>query len=218
MEDRYSRQLDFNSGSNVFGPSSSPAAAAEESRRRTAAGQLISNVGRAAIAGATDFARSLVMSQVNTLLLGNVYGLSPLSLVGTAQSILNNPVGAVQNLLTRYSSPATSTEIAKKVIFTAAEVQLVKDIIGKAGEINGVAVGLANLEAAESASSSVNKNVVGSITDKANQTQPTVKKAQAGKTILSSFAKSANNLPSSVVFETPEIAPATLGNVYSSSN
>jgi hypothetical protein len=237
MEDRYSRQLDFNSGSNafadannaeasagidgasnVFGPSSSPAAAAEESRKRTAAGQLISNVGRAAIAGATDFARSLVMSQVNTLLLGNVYGLSPLSLVGTAQSILNNPVGAVQNLLTRYSSPATSTEMAKKVIFTTAEIQLVKDIIGKAGEINGVAVGLANLEAAESASSSVNKNVVGSITDKANQTQPTVKKAQAGKAILSSFAKSANNLPSSVVFETPEIAPATLGNVYSRSN
>jgi uncharacterized protein YoxC len=271
MEDRYSRQLDFNDGSNafsdsnnaegstdfadtpnafadsnnaegstdfadtpnafadsnnaetneastntsnVYGASSSPAAAAEDAKKKTAAGQLISNVGRAAIAGATDFARSLVMSQINSVLLGNVYGLSPLSLVSTAQSILNNPVGAVQNLLARYSSPATSTEMAKKVILTAAEVQLVKDIIGKAAEINGVANAKANLGKSTATADSINKNVVGAISDKPDQTAPSTKKSGQGKTILSSFAKSASSLPSSVVFESPEIVPARLGNVY----
>jgi len=251
MEDRYLRQLDFNSGSNafagsnnaegstdftgasnafagynnaepnesantsnVYGASSSPAAAAEEAKKKTAAGQLISNVGRAAIAGATDFARSLVMSQINSVLLGNVYGLSPLSLVGTAQSILNNPVGAVQNLLARYSSPATSTEMAKKVILTGAEIQLVKDIIGKAAEINGAANVEANLGASTATADSINKNVVGAISDKPDQTAPSTKKSEQGKTILSSFAKSASSLPSSVVFESPEIVPVRLGNVY----
>jgi hypothetical protein len=266
MEDRYSRQLDFNDGSenvftdsnsnnsvegdgstepvdlesrpaidanvftnannteaaefgfidaaNVYGASSSPGAAADAAKQKTIAGQLISDIGKSAIAGATDFARSLVMSQINSVLLGNVYGLSPLSLVSTAQSILNNPVGTVQNLLARYSSPATSTEMAKKVILTAAEVQLVKDIIGKAAEINGAANTKANLGASTATTDSINKNVVGSIQDKPNQTAPLTKKSEQGKTILSSFAKSSNNLPSSVVFESPEIAPARLGNAY----
>jgi len=154
------------------------------------------------------------MSQINSVLLGNVYGLSPLSLVGTAQSILNNPVGAVQNLLARYSSPATSTEMAKKVILTGAEIQLVKDIIGKAAEINGAANVEANLGASTATADSINKNVVGAISDKPDQTAPSTKKSEQGKTILSSFAKSASSLPSSVVFESPEIVPVRLGNVY----
>jgi len=218
MEDRYARQLDFNSGSNAFADANNVGGvAAEEAKKKTAAAQLISNAENAAIAGATDFARSLAMSQINSVLLGNVYGLSPLSLVGTAQSVLNNPAGAVQNLLARYSSPATATEMAKKVILTAAEVQLVKDIIGKAAEINGVANTKANLGASTATADSINKNVVGAISDKPDQTAPSTKKSGQGKTILSSFAKSASSLPNSVVFESAEIAPTRLGNAYSDS-
>ncbi len=196
MEDRYTKQEKFNSDNEV---------------------NLTNDILDSAIAGATDFARSLAMSQINTVLLGNVYGLSPLSLVSTAQSVLNNPAGAVQNLLARYSSPATSTEIAKKVILTAAEVQLVKDIIGKAAEINSVANTKADLGASTATADNINKNVVGSISDKADQTAPAAVKGEKGKVMLSSFTKSSSSLPSSVVFESAETAPARLGNAYSDS-
>jgi len=67
---------------------------------------------------------------VNRALLGNAYGVSPLSLIGSAQSIINNPVAAIEAILKKHSSPAIGKDLARKVQLTGQEIQLVKSIIG----------------------------------------------------------------------------------------
>lgn len=193
---------------NVFGSSSSPGAAAAAAKDKTAAGKLLSNLGKSALAGAKDFAKSLVKSQVNALLLGNAYGLSPLSLVSSAQSVLNNPAGAVQNLLAKHSSPAIASVMSKKVELTAAEMNLVQQIIGKAAEISGTKMavenpGKTNLESV---------NIISSKPGNVEQTGAPIKKGSKEKTNLTAFSK-AGSKQKSVKLVGAIISPAKLGNV-----
>jgi hypothetical protein len=95
-------------------------------------GQLAGRALKGLEAAATDF----VKNQVNSFLLGNAFGVSPTSLLGSAQDILNNPAGAIENLLRKHSSPTIGSEIAKKVELTGAEIELVQNIIGQ-GNMQG---------------------------------------------------------------------------------
>ena len=80
--------------------------------------------------GAEAAARDFARSASNKTLLGNVYGISPLSLIGSAQSILNNPAAAVEAILRKHSSPSIGTNLARNVQLTGEEIELVKTILG----------------------------------------------------------------------------------------
>ena len=162
------------------------------------------------INGAKAVLTDAVNKAINKALLGNVYGLSPLSIIGSAQSIINNPVAAIQNLLKKHSSPGIGKVLAGKVSLTGQEIQLVKGILGKTVEdninVNPDLVkdnGKTNL-----ASANITKSKPGS----ANLVAPTVAPATKQKTKLTSFAK-AGKIQSNVILEgaTPEQKP--LGNV-----
>lgn len=92
---------------------------------------VLGQIGNKALVGATAYATNAAMTAVNGFLLGNVYGVSPLGLFSSAQGILNNPAGAIEGLLTRFSSPGIAARMAKSVELTGAEIHLVKSIIGK---------------------------------------------------------------------------------------
>jgi uncharacterized protein YjbI with pentapeptide repeats len=86
-----------------------------------------SNLEKGAKAAFTD----LIKTQVNRVLLGNVYGLSPLTIRGQVQGFLNDPIGAVTSLLQKFSSPQIGKDISKKVTLSGPEIKLVSDVIGK---------------------------------------------------------------------------------------
>jgi hypothetical protein len=81
-------------------------------------------------AATISYRRNGLRRAVNRALLGNAYGSSPLTLIGSAQSIINNPVAAIEAILKKHSSPAIGKDLARKVQLTGQEIQLVKSIIG----------------------------------------------------------------------------------------
>jgi len=93
----------------------------------------IKQAGRNLEAGAKDFIMSAAREQLNSVLLGNVYNLSPLTIAGALQGVANNPAAALQNLLSKYSSPNLATLIGQNVNFTGEEILLIASAIGNAG-------------------------------------------------------------------------------------
>lgn len=93
-------------------------------------GGVLGNLANNLTTGVVSAISNIATSAVNKTLLGNVYGISPLSLIGSAQSILNNPAAAIEAILRKHSSPAIGKELAKKVQLTGQEIQLVQSIIG----------------------------------------------------------------------------------------
>jgi hypothetical protein len=162
------------------------------------------------ITGAKAALSDAVNKAINKALLGNVYGLSPLSIIGSAQSIINNPVAAIQNLLKKHSSPGIGKVLAGRVSLTGQEIQLVKDIIGKTVEdninVNPDLVkdnGKTNLASA---------NIIKSNPGSANLVAPNVTPATKQKTNLTSFAK-AGKIQSKVMLEGTPPTQNPLGNV-----
>ena len=174
-----------------------------------------------AIAAVTDIARSAV----NKALLGNVYGVSPLSLIGSAQSILNNPAAAIEAILRKHSTPSIGTQLAKQVQLTGQEIQLVKSVIGASttgaednvkvnpdlvknqGKVNQTAATLPKTNPGKTNLSSANIN-----TDnpgKVNLRAPSNKKGSNQKTNLTAFAGAGSN-PGKVEFESPTVLPASV--------
>lgn len=80
--------------------------------------------------GVIGFFNDILNNKINKFILGNVNGISPSSIIGSAQSIINNPVAAIEAILKKHSSPQIGGAIAKNVGFTSAENKLVSDLIG----------------------------------------------------------------------------------------
>lgn len=162
-------------------------------------GSLLSQIGQKALTGATAFANNAINNAVNSFLLGNVYGASPLGLFNAAQNILNNPAGAIEGLLTRQSSPGIAAKMAKKVELTGAEINLVKTIIGQTTLEGGAAAsndpGNVGLVGAANLPETLGKETL--ITPDTQTTPP-------GKTILSAVP-TASNILGSTSFESPSI-------------
>lgn len=87
-------------------------------------------------------ARSLAANLLRGAFLGNVYGLSLTTLVGQLQGVLNNPVAALQGLLSKFAkSPAESSSMADNVQLSGADVKLINDFIGQVKEIQAITAG-----------------------------------------------------------------------------
>lgn len=87
-------------------------------------------------------ARSLASNLLRGAFLGNVYGLSLTTLVGQLQGVLNNPVAALQGLLSKFAkSPAESSSMADNVQLSGADVKLINDFIGQVKEIQAITAG-----------------------------------------------------------------------------
>jgi hypothetical protein len=162
-------------------------------------GSLLSQIGNKALTGATAFANNAINNAVNSFLLGNVYGASPLGLFNAAQNLLNNPAAAIEGLLTRQSSPGIAAMMARKVELTGAEINLVKTLIGQT-----------TLEsAAPEFNSPGNVGLVGAVNPpetlgKEILTSPDTQTTPPGKTILSAVPSN-NTILGSTTFESPNI-------------
>ena len=93
----------------------------------------IKQVVRNLEAGAKDYITSAVKEKLNSVLLGNVYNFSPLTIAGELQSIANNPADTVQKLLSKYSSPNLAKRLQKSVEFTGEEIILIAAALGNVG-------------------------------------------------------------------------------------
>ena len=204
----------------------------------SALGSFGNRLAAGAVAAVTDIARSAV----NKALLGNVYGVSPLSLIGSAQSILNNPAAAIEAILKKHSSPAIGKELATKVQLTGQEIQLVKSIIGASttGAEDTVKVnpdlvknqGKTNLSSATTKTKNPGKtnldsaNINSNDPGKVNLRAPRKAVAKNANSNLTAFANAGSDpgkvelegpssLPASAQkekLEGPDIIPAKLGN------
>lgn len=87
-------------------------------------------------------ARSLAANLIRGAFLGNVYGLSLSTLAGQLQGVLNNPVAALQGLLSKFAkSPAESSTMADNVQLSGADAKLLNDFIGQVKEIQSITAG-----------------------------------------------------------------------------
>ena len=162
-------------------------------------GSLLSQIGNKALTGATAFANNAINSAVNGFLLGNVYGASPLGLFSSAQSVLNNPMGAVEGLLAKHSSPGIAASMAKKVELTGAEMHLVKTLIGQT-TLEGKAVDLnspgnVSLVPPSNPQETLGKEIL---------TSPDTQSSPLGKTMLSGLPSN-NPILGSTTFDVPSI-------------
>jgi uncharacterized protein YjbI with pentapeptide repeats len=166
LNDRKKRQEEFDSANRKNGSTSLLNIIAESTKKAaiSAADNVISNVG-------------------NRLLLGNAYGVSPSSIIGAAQSIINNPIAAAEALLQKFSSPSIGKDLAKKVELTGEEIQLVKNLIGNA-QLQGIVLppaqlGNAGLQAISINSASPgNANLQGSTPNQQNPGNANLQGAQ----------------------------------------
>lgn len=150
-------------------------------------------------AGATDYVKSLVNNQINSVILGNVYGLSPGGIVGALESIAANPASAIQQLLQKYSSPQLGKEIAKKVEFTGEEAQLIASTLGRVAQTSSTnapiqPLGNENLQA-------TNGSLSDPVSGRANMTSNLAAFANAGsepKVNFESAPPEASDLPKNV--------------------
>lgn len=157
-------------------------------------GSPLGSFGRRLTTGAIAAVSNIANNAVNRALLGNVYGVSPLSIIGSAQSILNNPAAAIEAILKKHSSPSIGKELAKKVALTGQEIQLVKSIIGASAtgaednvKVNSDLVkgqGKVNQESATQSNSNPGKT---------NLAAPNIKSNQPGKTNLESPTINSND-------------------------
>jgi len=194
--------------------------------RNTSGSGILGNFANRLAAGATAAVADIARSAANRALLGNVYGISPLSLIGSAQSILNNPAAAVEAILRKFSSPAIGKELATKVQLTGQEIELVKSIIGASttGAEDDIKVnpdlvknqGKTNLASNAAKPSNPGKtnllspNINSSDPGKADLIAPRKPVAQKQNSSLTAFANAGSD-PGNVEFEGPEITPARLG-------
>jgi len=87
-------------------------------------------------------ARSLAANLLRGAFLGNVYGLSLTTLAGQLQGVLNNPVAALQGLLSKFAkSPAEASSMAENVQLSGADAKLLNDFIGQVKEIQSITAG-----------------------------------------------------------------------------
>jgi hypothetical protein len=87
-------------------------------------------------------ARSLAGNLLRAAFLGNVYGLSLTTLAGELQGILNNPVAAIQGLLSKFAkSPEEASTMADNVNLSGADIDIIKGFIGDIKEIQSVTAG-----------------------------------------------------------------------------
>lgn len=87
-------------------------------------------------------ARSLAANLIRSAFLGNVYGLSLSTLAGQLQGVLNNPVAALQGLLSKFAkSPSEASSMAENVQLSGADAKLLNDFIGQVKEIQSVTAG-----------------------------------------------------------------------------
>jgi len=87
-------------------------------------------------------ARALAGNLLRGAFLGNVYGLSLTTLVGELQGILNNPVAALQGLLSKFAkSPKEASTMADNINLDGADIELLKGFIGDIKEIQSVTAG-----------------------------------------------------------------------------
>jgi len=87
-------------------------------------------------------ARSLAANLIRGAFLGNVYGLSLSTLAGQLQGVLNNPVAALQGLLSKFAkSPAEASSMAENVQLSGADTKLLNDFIGQVKEIQSITAG-----------------------------------------------------------------------------
>jgi hypothetical protein len=87
-------------------------------------------------------ARSLAANLIRGAFLGNVYGLSLSTLAGQLQGVLNNPVAALQGLLSKFAkSPSEASSMAENVQLSGADAKLLNDFIGQVKEIQSITAG-----------------------------------------------------------------------------
>ena len=175
--------------------------------------------GRSGLAvGIASAVSNVARNAVNRALLGNVYGVSPLTLIGSAQSILNNPVAAIEAILKKHSSPTIGRDLARKVQLTGQEIQLVKSIIGASstGAEDSVKVnpdlvnnqGKTNLNSANINSNAPGKtnltsaNINSNAPGKANLRAPRKAVAKKANSNLTAFANAGSD-PGEVQLEGP---------------
>jgi hypothetical protein len=162
-------------------------------------GSLLSQIGNKALVGAAAYANNAISNAVNGFLLGNAYGTSPASLLAGAQNILNNPAGAVERLLTRYSSPGLGASMAKKVELTGAEMNLVQSIIGQTTLEGAISdpnnPGNVSLVSADSPQAALGKQQLAS---------PEISNTPPGKTVLSGVPSNNSEL-GNTAFDSPSI-------------
>ena len=162
-------------------------------------GSLLNQIGQKALTGATAFANNAINSAINGFLLGNVYGASPLGLFSSAQSVLNNPMGAVEGLLAKHSSPGIASKMAKKVELTGAEMHLVKTLIGQT-TLEGKAVDLNTPGNVGLVPPTNPQETLG----KETLTSPDIQSTPPGKTVLSGVPSN-NTILGSTTFDVPSI-------------
>lgn len=204
-------------------------------------GGFLNQIGNRALTGVQSAAEDFIRNQANQFLLGNAFGTSPTSLIGSAQDILNNPAGAIENLLRKHSSPTIGSEIARNVELTGPEINLIQGIIGQSNlestPVNPANLGVVTFESNQTGGSNLgnaslisnqtnpgNFGKAGTIADPGNAANnnsslgtsnlqaPNINASSPQKTNLTAFAQAGSN-PGNVNLESPVIAPTNPGNV-----
>lgn len=153
----------------------------------------LAHLGNKLLKGATSYAKNAVMTAVNGFLLGNVYKMSPMKLLGSAQDMLANPAGAIEKIMSKHSSPGIGADLARKVELTGAEINLVKELIG-----------MGNMQTAESTTAAE--------PEKVTFTEESSIKSPPGKTSFTAFA-AAGASDKKVIFNESVTSQKSLGNI-----
>ncbi len=93
--------------------------------------------------GALAALQSAAQNLANRALLGNVYGFSLGSLTGQLSGILNNPIAAVQGIVSSFTSnQQQASDIAKRVELSGPDLKLIKDFVGAIDYVKQVSPGV----------------------------------------------------------------------------
>jgi hypothetical protein len=210
----YERFISSANAESVFNPNSLGFDPARETNQKAFdklygkpnSGSLLSQIGKKALAGVTNFAKDAINSKINGFLLGNVYKASPLGILNSAQNILNNPAAAAESILRKHSTPNIGKLLSNKVALTGKEINLVKGLIGSAGLNSVPVVG----KFSDKNVGLIAANTPDAVLGNEELTSPELSNTAPGKTILSAVPSNQGN-PGKTTFDAPNSATAIEG-------
>jgi hypothetical protein len=162
---------------------------------------------------ALSYAQDAIENVANRALLGNVYGLSLATLGGQLQGILNNPIAAVQGIVSNFTANQQQTDaILNNVQLSGPDIQLISNAIGAIQNLPP-SINLENITVADLLNDSPAASQLLQGTPATQPLQaPNIVPAALGKETLESTPQTSGNLGKETLTG-PNILGSTLGKI-----
>lgn len=168
----------------------------EENKKRVLQG-VLQRLKNGAVARLENFVNTFA----NGLLLGNVYGFSPLNLLGSLQSLQANPTEFIAGALNRSAAAGDASALATRVEFTGDEKKLLSEFIGIVSDIQN-----------EVAGSSLESSSIGEIIQSVNASDKLIT-TTVSQAVERTGIGTLDGILSKVIFDAPNKLEGSLGSV-----